>query len=260
MPDISALLSSSREWRELSDAVLRGRAPHALAAVIPDAFAVQLYLSYAKQLLCHAGTGTDGCRSCLGWMEDGHPDLIVLGSDGSPPGVAECVSLRGQLALRPVVGRCRLAVILGSDNLLPVAANSMLKITEEPPEDGYILFLTERDSLMPTIRSRVWLVSFTMQAHAAEQPISPPPNTPHEWGAWIAKTKKHTISELACEVDAWVRWLCEHNCWSQAAAVENLLFLAEKRRVPVLMVQDALYLLLKEDVQSEEIFGNLREA
>ncbi len=30
--------------------------------------------------------------------------------------------------------------------------------------------------------------------------------------------------------------------------------------MPALMVQDALYLLLKEDVQSEEIFGNLREA
>ena len=260
MSDISSVLEQSAEWAELSDAILRGRAPHALAVVMQHESAVPFYNLYAKQLLCHSGSGADDCASCRGWAEDGHPDLMVLGSRGTPPGVADCIALRGQLSLRPVVGRCRLAVIFGADNLLPVAANSMLKITEEPPEDGYILFLAERDSLMSTIRSRVWLISFASRDLLPAQPASPPPNTPAEWSSWIERTKKHTLEELSVEVGGWIRIFCESEEWSRAASVENLLFLAEKRRMPALMVQDALYLLLKEDVQSEEIFGNLREA
>ena len=261
MPDISSVLDKSAEWAELSDAILRFRAPHALAAVIPNDFAPSFYGVYAKQLLCHSGTGSDECRSCLSWQEDGHPDVIVLGSPGSPPGVAECIALRGELSLRPVTGRGRIAVVFGADRLLPVAANSLLKITEEPPEDGYILFLAERDSLMPTIRSRVWLVSFTPpDGSVLGGQLVPPPNAPAEWGAWIERTKKLTAEDLFAEAGGWVSWFCEHEDWNRAAVVENLLFLAEKRRMPALMVQDALFLLLKEDVQSEEIFGNLREA
>ncbi len=213
MPDISSVLKQSSEWAELSDAILRGRAPHALAVVMPHESAVSLYPLYAKQLLCHSGSGDDDCKSCRSWAEDGHPDLIVLGSRGTPPGIAECIALRGQLSLRPIVGRCRIAVMFGADNLLPVAANSMLKITEEPPEDGYILFLAERDSLMPTIRSRVWLISFASQDLDREQPASPPPNTPREWGSWIENTKKHTSEELSAEDGSWARHFCECGDW-----------------------------------------------
>jgi DNA polymerase-3 subunit delta' len=49
--------------------------------------------------------------------------------------------------------------LYGCDRLSLPAGNSLLKITEEPPEKGRILLFLEEDNLIPTLRSR--LVIFT---------------------------------------------------------------------------------------------------
>lgn len=258
MPDIAAFLENREEWRELSAHLARGEAPQSLLAIVAGAFAESFARTYARQLLCRSGTGEDGCEACRAWAEDGHPDLVISSEWGTPPGIGNCVVLNGQLSLRPVVSHRRLAVIPEADKLSLPAANSLLKLAEEPPEDGYILFIAERDNLIPTIKSRVWTVRLTPNQDSGDA-CAAPPQTASEWADWLEKSKKNA-ADIFSEADAWSLWFAERKDWEMAASLKNALFLAQKRHLPVSMVQDALFALLWEGRKSEQIFGDLREA
>lgn len=259
MPDIADLLNKSGEWRELSRQLARREAAQSLSAILPSSFAEAFRDSYARKLLCRSGTGEDGCDSCRRWAEDGHPDLVIAGTWGKPPGIEDCLPLNGLLSLHPVVAPCRLAVISCADGLSLPAANSLLKLAEEPPRSGYLLFVAEKDNLIPTIRSRVWTIHFRLDEDAGVVPL-PPPGTASEWAGWLEGSKKKKLDEVLFEAEGWVLWHESEENWETAASLRNALFLAQKRHLPVSMVQDALFALLKEGIKSEQIFGDLREA
>lgn len=247
------------EWRELSQGFSRGRTPQSLLAVLPAVFARTFVDCYARQLLCRSGTGEDGCDSCRAWTEDGHPDLVIAGTWGKAPGIEDCLPLSGQLSLHPVLAPYRLAVVSEADALSLPAANSLLKLTEEPPPAGRVLFLAEQDNLIPTIRSRVWTIRFRPDQSAAA-PCAAPPFSADEWGRWFEGTRKKTVEEIALDAEGWIAWFAEEGRWEMAASLKNALFLAQKRHLPIAMVQDALFVLLREGIKGEQLFGDLREA
>lgn len=259
MSDIAALLNQSEEWRELSRKLAERKAPQALLAIIPPLFAEAFRDLYARQLLCLSGTGEDGCGSCRLWVEGGHPDLVVAGTGGKPPGIADCISLHGQLSLHPVAAPCRLAVIPEADGLSLPAANSLLKLAEEPPKSGYLLFVAEKDDIIPTIKSRVWTIRFRLDQGGGTIPLRPPCASP-EWAKWFEGSKNKKLDEVLREAEAWVLWHEKEEDWETACLLKNALFLAQKRHLPVSMVQDVLFALLKEGIKSDQIFGDLREA
>jgi DNA polymerase-3 subunit delta' len=159
------------------------------------------------------------------------------------------------MSLRPFSAKGRLGVIPFADTISLPAANSLLKIAEEPPEGGHLLFIAEEDNLIPTIRSRVWTVNFRFSETESE---SVPPEKPAEWAAWIEKTRKQSLDELAPEAAAWARHLGDLGEWRAAASVRNVIYISQKRHMPVSMVQDALMAILREGVPVGQIFGDLR--
>ncbi len=89
-----------------------------------------------------------------------HPDVLIL-----PPDPPQLLIKLGQV--RTLIQRSqylpseapRKIFILTSSNLMKEAANSLLKVLEEPPPSVHILLLAENPSeLLPTIRSRCALV------------------------------------------------------------------------------------------------------
>jgi DNA polymerase-3 subunit delta' len=263
MSDIPPVLDDwtrDEGWLELSGMMKSGGAPQALAAVVPGEIAVDFRDLFAKRALCFSGTGEDGCDSCAGWTVDGHPDMVIAGKWGEPPGIADCLDLQWQLGLKPVAAPGRLGVISSAEGLSLPAANSLLKITEEPPAGGRILFIAGRDEFIPTIRSRVWMFRLAPRASASLSEPTAPPVKAAEWAAWFERTKKNSLEELAGEVGGWILDLCGRGEWRSAASLENAIFLAQKRHLPVSMVQDALFALLMEGIEDGKIFGDLREA
>lgn len=267
MSDLSAVLEqeairdavkNSAAWGELTETMRSRAAPQALAAVVPAAWASAFRDLYARLVLCKTGNGADGCVSCASWREDGHPDLVVAGQWGKAPGVADCISFQAALHLKPVTADGRLGVVAFADELSLPAANSLLKVTEEPPEGARIVFIAEQDNLIPTIRSRVWTIRFDAPAFSGTGPQRPP-EKPGEWAAWMERTKKTSLEELAAETEGWALWLCDNARPREAAAAKNFMYIAAKRHIPISMVQDALHALLKEGVRIEQIFGDLRE-
>lgn len=185
--------------------------------------------------------------------------MVVAGVWGKAPGIEDCLALNGQLTLHPVAAPCRLAVISEADGLSLPAANSLLKLAEEPPLKGRILFIAEQDNLIPTIRSRVWTIRLRPDRETEDIRVAPPQSVA-EWAGWFEQSRKKNLDDVLYEAEGWILWFAERKDWETAASLKNALFLAQKRHLPVSMVQDVLFTLLKEGIKSEQIFGDLREA
>lgn len=130
----------------------------------------RLALEFAKTLLCESGTGTDGCESCrLLNLEDGnfsHPDFILVEQDPKTGrikdiGIDQVRELTGKSVFAPVMSQNKVCIIDGVDSMTVYAANSFLKLLEEPPAGWVIILLAEsEDKLLTTILSRVVKVRF----------------------------------------------------------------------------------------------------
>lgn len=258
MSDLSALLGNNPLWENICASIASAKSPHSLAAVLPADCQSFFCLEYAHRVLCFSGTGRDDCPSCRSWNEQQHPDLVCLGSSSESPGIADCRSLPETLSLQPFIAPYRLAAIYSADKLSLPAANSLLKLTEEPPEQGRILYLAERDNFLDTIRSRVWMFAAHqegMDVHSVE-----PPAGAAEWSRWFEKTKKCTNPEFKAIVEEWGKILSQRDEYVKFSDVLLVAEWAEKRHLPGSLVQDLLFLILEEGNFSEQIFSCIREA
>ena len=258
MSDLSAVLGNNPLWQTICTAIADKQAPHSLAAVLPLDCHSLFCLEYAHRILCFSGTGLDECPSCRSWNAEQHPDLVCLGNQTENPGIAECRSLLETLSLQPFIAPYRLAVIYGADKLSIPAANSLLKLTEEPPERGRLLYLAERDNFLDTMRSRVWM--FTARPEGVDWLSVAPPASALEWGQWFEKTKKYTNPEFKAVVEGWGKTLSEGEGYLKFSDLLWVAELAEKRHLPGSLVQDLLFLVLEEGNLSEQIFSCIREA
>ncbi|HET9851526.1 MAG TPA: DNA polymerase III subunit [Candidatus Limnocylindrales bacterium] len=102
------------------------------------------------------------CRGCRALAHGNHPDVHRLAPTGAgwviPIGGREDRGVRDlvrDLALLPVEGGARVAIITAADRMTEDAQTALLKTLEEPPPRT-VLFLTATDEerLLPTIRSR----------------------------------------------------------------------------------------------------------
>ena len=146
--------------------MLEGGMPHALLlAGAPGVGKSTLADDVAAALLCRSEPDRRPCRECRACraLEHGnHPDLHRLGPTGAgwviPIGGREERGVRdlaGDLALMPVEGGARVAIVTAADRMTEDAQTAFLKTLEEPPA-GTVLILTAADEerLLPTIRSR----------------------------------------------------------------------------------------------------------
>ena len=229
-------------------------APGALLAIVDGERAGVFKDLYARIALCDSGSGEDGCPSCAAWMEDGHPDIVTAGDGSGAPGIADCIEMQAIMSVKPFAAKGKLGIIPYADLLSLPAANSLLKIAEEPPEGGRLLFLAEEENLIPTIKSRVWTLRFRPVPALGS---APPPSSPSEWVSWIERTKKISSAEVASEAGAWSNRLAEMGDWRAASAIRNAVYISQKRHIPVSMVQDALLAILREGVPIGKIFGDI---
>jgi DNA polymerase III delta' subunit len=148
-------------------AMLAGGMPHALVLVGPAGVGkATLAHDVAAGLLCLAPDPADrpcrACRACRAFEHGNHPDVHRL----APTGAGNVIPIGGReergvrdlvrdLALLPVEGGARVALVIAADRMTEDAQAAFLKTLEEPPI-GAILILTASDEerLLPTIRSR----------------------------------------------------------------------------------------------------------
>jgi DNA polymerase-3 subunit delta' len=118
---------------------------------------------FASSLLCESATDSPcgRCRSCRRVVTGNHPDMCsvrperVRDSSKSSIGIGQVRALKRRLALTPVEGAWRLAILHRFEKATDSAANALLKLLEEPaPHVVLILLADHPDHLLPTIVSR----------------------------------------------------------------------------------------------------------
>ncbi len=241
-------------WKRMASLALEGSFPHSCALVTAEDFHTEIALGIAKMLLCNNGRGGDGCPVCASWSGGQHPDLVVGGAPSQPPSIDTCREIINTTAYRPVVSPKRVVVLFAADRMMLPAANSLLKLAEEPPEYVHILFMLSDEKLfLPTLRSRSWTVSLPL--HRQEERYSPP-RTDEEWVRWIEKYAKAEVDELIMLFTPWISFEIERKAYERAAKLERLRLLIQTKRLSRTMVLDLIVLALKEGIVFEHSFGD----
>lgn len=161
------ILGQDKALRLLARARTGGRLAHAYLFTGPEGVGKStLARNLATSLLCHhpdasqdvqteQATGCGLCTSCLQMQSGSHPDFLLIEPDGQGIKIDSIRLLKQTLGYPPLEGALRVVLLKEVHTMRREAANSLLKILEEPPP-GNLLLLTSADEagLLPTIYSR----------------------------------------------------------------------------------------------------------
>ena len=96
---------------------------------------------------------------------EAHPDFFSVTCDGAQIRIAQIRELQRLAGFVAVRGKYRICLIDPADCMEPPAANSLLKILEEPPEGLIFILITAfPHALLTTLRSRAAMVRFVRPA------------------------------------------------------------------------------------------------
>ena len=151
--------------QESAIAFLRGAAErphHAYVLAGPEGSGKSIAAAaFVAALLCHDG-GCGTCRDCALALRGHHPNEFVVEPEGRDIHIDTIRVEVWQPAYRtaPEPGR-KVFVVREADRLSPAAADTLLKVLEEPPADTVFVLLSARAHELPeTIASRCHVVTF----------------------------------------------------------------------------------------------------
>ena len=140
------------------------RMPHAVLLSGPSGIGKFMVASVlGAALLCMAPDSRPcgGCQSCLQMRYGTHPDYLLVCPDGAAIKIEQIRKLQHEAALAPYLSSRRVCIIDSAELMTVQAANSLLKVLEEPAGDVvFILVSGNRQMLLATILSRCMAIAF----------------------------------------------------------------------------------------------------
>ena len=150
--------------RVLQAHLASGEIPSAYLLAGPDGVGKRrLALEFAKATNC-ASDGVRPCETCAPCTQINrrtHPDVHAIIPSGASDRIRieDVRRLIGRVNLRPFSARMQVAILDGAERLTEEAANSLLKVLEEPPAHARFVLTTAHVSrCLPTVRSRCHLI------------------------------------------------------------------------------------------------------
>lgn len=165
MTGFSDIIGHKDMIRALNKTLLEAKVGHAYLFIGPAGVGKKtLTRAFAKRLLCNnlsegrlnnSVIECNHCRSCTLFQAGAHPDFITVAPNGNSIKIDQLRELQHSTFLRPLNSDYKVFFFPDAEQLTEVAANSFLKILEEPPAGVVFLFTAVRaDRILPTIRSR----------------------------------------------------------------------------------------------------------
>ena len=160
------IIGHEQQIRQLRHMVETGHIQHALLFTGPEGVGkMTAAMLFAAAVLCetlpHTGQPCGECLSCRNLAQTAHPDFIKIAPEGQTIKIDQIRAMQQAVSARPLVGSYRVCVIEGAELMTDQAANSLLKLLEEPP--AYLIFIltaSRRYSLLDTIVSRCRIYRF----------------------------------------------------------------------------------------------------
>jgi DNA polymerase-3 subunit delta' len=120
-------------------------------------------LTFAKALNCKKEKmdSCDECSSCRKIEHHNHPDVRIIAPENDSIKIEQIRNLKREISYKLYEGRKKVWVIEEADKFGLAAANSILKILEEPPPQAVIILISQtKEGLLPTILSRCEVIRF----------------------------------------------------------------------------------------------------
>lgn len=173
MSGFDAIVGQQAALSSLRRLLSAGRVPHALLFRGPEGVGkATVARIVGAALLCEAESGEacGACRSCASLERGNHSDLTLVtfeprDSDGELRKVIVIDQIRSLARLAgvsPREGSRRVFIIDPADRMNAEAQNGLLKTLEEPPGQVVLILIASRPHLLlPTVRSRCFLLGFS---------------------------------------------------------------------------------------------------
>ena len=128
---------------------------------------MEMALFLSKSLFCTEKQGVlpcESCRNCKLIDQEEYPDVTIIRPINQIIKTERIRELVGQFSQSGIESQRQVFIIEQADKMHLNAANSLLKVIEEPQSEVYIFFLTnDEDKILPTIRSRTQIFQFKKQ-------------------------------------------------------------------------------------------------
>lgn len=161
----SYILGNERIKRILRKALERRRVPNSLLLSGPRGVGkIDFARVLAQALNCQElkGDACGHCRSCLAIERGNHPDVMYIAPEKEVLKIEQIRILKETAYLKPMSAQKRVFILEQAEKMNTEAANSLLKILEEPPGFSHILLLTDNPFvILPTIKSRCQILNFS---------------------------------------------------------------------------------------------------
>jgi DNA polymerase III delta' subunit len=158
------VLGHERVKKILRKALQKRKMPNSILFCGPKGVGKQeMALVVARAINCERkkDDACEKCASCKGINAGNFPDVMVIQPDGNVIKIEQMRALRKIAYLKPMVGKKRVFIVTEAEKMNEEAANSLLKVLEEPPLFSYILLVTHNPFLiLSTIKSRCQILNF----------------------------------------------------------------------------------------------------
>ena len=125
---------------------------------------LEMALFLAKSLFCTDKQDVlpcESCRSCKLIDQEEYPDVTIVRPISQIIKTERIRELVGQFSQSGIESQRQVFIIEQADKMHLNAANSLLKVIEEPQSEVYIFFLTnDEDKILPKKRSRTHIFQF----------------------------------------------------------------------------------------------------
>lgn len=156
---VKAMLGRAVRGGRLTHALLLHGAPGLGKAAMAAALAAAVNCEGGAEEAVRGGCGR--CASCRRVEAGTHPDVAWITPVSSTIKIEQVRELIREAHMRPFAARKRVFILREADKLSEEAANSLLKILEEPPGAAMFILITALpETLLPTIRSRCQQIPF----------------------------------------------------------------------------------------------------
>ena len=158
------VLGHERVKKILRKALQKKKIPNSILFYGPNGVGKEeMALVLAKAINCERkkDDACEKCTSCRGINAGNFPDVMVIQPDGNVIKIEQMRALRKIAYLKPMVGKKRVFIVTEAEKMNEEAANSLLKVLEEPPLFSYVLLVTHNPFLiLSTIKSRCQILNF----------------------------------------------------------------------------------------------------
>lgn len=128
---------------------------------------LEMALFLSKSLFCSEKNGIfpcEKCRNCKLIEQEEFPDVTMIKPQNQVIKTERIRELVSQFSQSGIENQCQIFIIEQAEKMHVNAANSLLKVIEEPQSEIYIFFLTnDEEQMLPTIRSRTQIFQFKKQ-------------------------------------------------------------------------------------------------